>query len=189
MVVTPGHWAAAFIGSLEDEGMDADQGLLALKALASWVTALPGAVFGSSAAEKLERLARNGIAKTGDSSGETETALRLVLLLVKKGLTQYIGRITTEAGKLLNKKRGIFLVSLEYAFPPGEDFENRLKAAIRKRMGASRIELKGILNPELIGGFRLRMGDEIIDSSVRSQLRKMPADLAAGIPGPAGGGN
>lgn len=42
------------------------------------------------------------------------------------------------------------------------------------------MELTGQVKEELIGGYRLRIGDEIIDASIRSQLQKMEACLAGG---------
>jgi F-type H+-transporting ATPase subunit delta len=58
--------------------------------------------------------------------------------------------------------------------------ELRITEAIKKRTGALRIKLETQVNPELIGGYRLRIGDEIIDASVRSQLRRLESCLAAG---------
>jgi len=59
----PGHWASAFINSLETQGAEAKDGIEALGILASWVRSLPGAVFGSSAAEKVEKQVGSDVKK------------------------------------------------------------------------------------------------------------------------------
>ena len=183
----PGHWAAAFINSLAAQGGEAAQGLSALEALASWVKTLPGAVFGSSAADRLEKLLRESVEKTGkpaaliNSGPALEIALRFLVLMVRKNVIRHIDSVIDEVKKTLDRKNGIVQVTAEYAFPPEGNFESRLKETIRKRTGAARVDITGQVNTELIGGYRLRIGDEIIDASIRCQLRKLETCMTAGI--------
>ena len=174
----PGHWAAALINSIEREGGEIEDGIEFFKALASWVKRLPGGTSGSYAAKKMEKLIRAELTKKGVflSPGQ-EAALCAFLLAVQKNAVRHIDSVTEKANALLNKKRGVIAVSVEYAVPAGED-ESRIKEEIKKRSAAARVELTEHFNAELIGGYRLRIGDEIIDASVRSQLRKLSDHLA-----------
>ena len=185
-----GHWAAALINSLEREGEEIEDSIAFLKVLSGWVKTLPGEVAGSHAAEKVESLIREAMAKTtataaaladtkAKSSSPNEIALRFFVLLVKKNNTHYLDLVIEEAKKILDKKRGIISVSVEYAFASDENVESFLKEEIKKRTGAAQVNLTGRVNAELIGGYRLRIGDEIIDASVRSQLRKLETSLSA----------
>ena len=81
---------------------------------------------------------------------------------------------------LLDKEHGVLRAFVEYALPAGmeKDFESKLKETIKKRTGASSVELTGKLNPDLIGGYKLRIGDKVIDASIKSQLEKMETWLA-----------
>ena len=176
----PGFWAAAFVNSLERKDEDAGEGIAALGALVPWVKSLPGAVFGTSAALKLETFIRNAVSKTGISSPEMETAIRFLVLMVRKNSIHHIDAVMNEAKKILNKKNGVVHVSAEYAFPPEDDIEERVKDAIKKQTGAARVELEAQINAELIGGYRLKVGDEIIDASVLAQLKNLEACLADG---------
>ena len=187
----PGHWAAAYVNSLPGE--DAEEGLRAFEALAAWAASLPGALFGSSSAEKTEKLVREALAgMNGAFSAAFEISLRFLLLLIRKNAFSHAGRIIDEIKKILDKRNGIVRVLVEYSLPPGDD-EFRIKEAIKKRTGACRVDITGRLNPDLIGGYRLRMGDEMIDASIRSQLRKLEAGLASQSFGaaamPGGGGS
>jgi len=172
-------WAEAFVNSVEKEGGEIEEGLDTLMTLASCVAAcaapLQGVFSGRVAAEKLEPLLRKGITISGKAE---ETALRFFLLMVRGKKVRYINSVIEEVKNILNKKRGIVRVFAEYAFPPDRELESLISEAVKKRTGAAKVELKGLVNQALIGGYRLRIGDEIIDASVRCQLRKMEACLA-----------
>ena len=182
-----GHWAAAFIDSLEKEGEEIKEGIDILKILGAWAKNLPGEVFGSAAAEKVEQLIREVMPKT------EECAIRFLVLIIKKNKLRYLDSLIKEAEKLLDKKRGVVSASLEYAFPLDESTESRIKEGIKKRTGAAGVNMTGHLNAGLIGGYRLRIGDEIIDASVLSQLQKLQTALQSGLTtlqsGQAHGGN
>ena len=180
-------WAAAFVNSLEKSGGgpqaapgDFEDGFITFMTLASWISSLPDMVAGRASAEKLELLVRSGTAAAGTLSQAQETAVRFLLLLVKKNAIRHIDSVTKEIKKFMDKKRGIIAVSLEYAAEPDKEFESLAEEAIKKRTGASKVELKRRIIPELIGGYRLHIGDIIIDASIRQQLQKMEASLASG---------
>jgi len=184
-----GRWAEAFVNTLEKEGGDADEGLEFLKVLASWVKKLPGDVFGSYAAKMAETLAYDAMDKAGAVSAARETAVRFIALVIKKNRIRHIDGIVKKVKSILDKKRGIIEVSAEYAFPFDDVMEARIIEELKKQTGAARVELTGKVNPGLIGGYRLRIGDEIIDASIRLQLRKLLEVLQSGQADAAGGGN
>ena len=185
---TSKSWAMAFINSLEKEDGDSknpiadiEDGVNTFMALASWASSLQGVIFGRTIAEKMEPLLRQGVTATGTLSQTQEIAIRFFLLIVRKNAIRHIGSIIKEIKKGLNKRHGVIAVSAEYTHKPKEEFEFRVIEAIKKRTGAAKVELTGIVNPELIGGYRLRIGDEIIDASICYQLQRMEACLAAGL--------
>lgn len=177
----PSHWAMAFINSIEEAGGKAEEGIELLKVFSSWASSLPGEIFGAADAERAEKLLREGIRKSSLSEdneikpGALEAAIRFFVMTLKKKTFRHIDSIINEAKRILNKKNGIIAVTLEYAFPP-ED-ESQIKEAIKKHTRASRVDMTGRLNTDLIGGYRLQIGDEIIDTSVHSQLRKLESCL------------
>ena len=185
-------WAQAFINILDNtldnapdsnRGKDAriDEGFETLKALASFVKSLPGPVSGKSASEKLENLIRRAMAEnTSPASAPVfEATLRFIILLVRKDRFRYVASVIEKIKNLSDKRRGIITASLECAFLPGMD-ESKLIEVIKKRSGAKGVELTERLNPQLIGGYRLRIGDELIDASIRSQLRGLLTAMQSG---------
>ena len=207
-----GSWAQAFINSLDNPPKNddsIDEGFETLKVLASFVKSLPGQVSGKSASEKLETLIRRGMAETAPlasaptfeaASPALEAAVRFIVLSVRKDRFRYIDLVIEKIKNLIDKKRGIITASLECAFLPGVDESNktsieesdieesRLIEVIKKRTGAAGVELSKRLNPQLIGGYRLRIGDEVIDASIRSQLRELLAVMQNGETSLAGNG-
>ena len=117
----------------------------------------------------------NSIDKVDDDF--EEIIVRFFKLLVRKKRVRYINPVMTEVKNILNRRQGIITVCAEYAFPPQDGFESSLCELIKKQTGASGVELAGCVKPELIGGYRLRIGDKIIDASIRGQLRKMKGCL------------
>lgn len=173
-------WATAFINTLEKEGADFEDALNTFLALGSCLSALPGEAAGTAAAEKLEPLFRRSLAADGADSKARETALRFLLLMVRRNKTRLFNSVAKEIKSMQDRKRGIVAVTAEYAFEPDAELRARIYETVKKRTGAKKIEMEGRLNPGLIGGFRLRIGDEVIDASLRTQLLKMESCLAAG---------
>lgn len=174
----PQRWAAAFIDAM---GGDAGEGFTVLRILSAWIQELPGAVFGSSAAKRLERFIAAGAEKTG-GAGETEIlkkCSRFACLLVKKDLFKHIDPVLREIEKILNEQKGILPVIAESALPLDGELEAFIAGELKKRTGAAEVKLEKRIEPDLIGGLRLRIGDEVIDASLRGQLRQMATELAA----------
>ncbi|MDR1277840.1 MAG: F0F1 ATP synthase subunit delta [Treponema sp.] len=187
----PERWAEAFIktaGSFTGAAAaeSAEEGFAVLRALLPLVRGIPGEVSGRTAALRLEGMLRAAAAVTGESPG-MEAAIRLLVLLVKKGGLRFGGSLLGAIEKIIDRQQGVLECVLESADPPDEDVQEDLKQALIKKTGAKDIRLLPRIRPELLGGFRLRLGDKILDASIRGQLGQMAADLEAG-PVNAGGG-
>jgi F-type H+-transporting ATPase subunit delta len=195
---TPERWAAAFINTAGDEA-PIGEGLDLLRALSPVISAIPGSVAGTDAVVRLEKMIRQSLSVTktaGNSAGSveakgvqgrgTEIALRFLLLLIKKDLFRHIDAIIKEIEAELDRLRGILPVTLESAAAPDGDFQESLRKQLIEKTGAKGIKLDTRLVPDLLGGYRLRIGGDIIDASLRSQLQRMGAELAGTASADAG---
>jgi ATP synthase F1 delta subunit len=167
------QWASAFLNSIEKEGGDIEDSVKIIKALAN---SLPDTVSGRADAIRLEPLVRSAISETKQGQ---ETAIRFFLLMVKKNVICHVDSIIGEIKKTLDNRSGTVKVIAEYAFEPEKNFISEIKESIKKQTGATSVELTGQINTDLIGGYRLKIDDQIIDASVRRQLLEMEAYLAA----------
>jgi F-type H+-transporting ATPase subunit delta len=52
-------------------------------------------------------------------------------------------------------------------------------SSLKKRFGGKELRPTIQVDPALIGGVRIQVGDEVMDSSVKAQLAQMQASLGA----------
>jgi F-type H+-transporting ATPase subunit delta len=104
--------------------------------------------------------------------------LRLVLLMIRRGRPRQIESMVDHFAALVRRERGIARAEVRSALP----LEEAQRAAVTARFGeitGSRIELSEQVDPSLIGGIAVRIGDQLYDASVRSRLQRLRARLTA----------
>jgi len=103
---------------------------------------------------------------------------QLLKLLLENGRLAALPEVALQFRKLLNASQGIAECIIESAFPLGaEDVASLLAALSRKFPFHLKPEVR--LNPQLIGGVRVTVGDRVLDNSVRARLDAMQAQLTA----------
>ena len=75
-----------------------------------------------------------------------------------------------------NDAEGVAAARIDSAFPLTDEQVAELKTALEKRFG-KKIEPSVNVDPELVGGARITVGDTVIDASVRAQLLAMAHQL------------
>lgn len=93
--------------------------------------------------------------------------IHLVLRHKREALLPFIAYIYIH---MYRKDKKITRVQFDTAVPVGDDIKSHLQEKLRKETGST-IEFSGHVYPELIGGFRLRIGNYRIDASYATQLR------------------
>ena len=102
--------------------------------------------------------------------------LNLVLLMVRRGRPGAIERMIDRFTALLRRERHVALVEVRTALP----LDDGQRGALAERLTAitgERIELAEAVDPALIGGIAVRIGDTLYDASVRSRLERLRARL------------
>jgi len=79
---------------------------------------------------------------------------------------------------LKNRHEGTELARISSAFPLSDDQVGQLVAGLEKKFG---LKLKPVVTVDasLIGGVRVVVGDQVLDTSVQAQLAQMRDTLAA----------
>jgi len=172
------RWADAFVAVL---GKDAGAGCACLKALVPPIRAIRGDLSGYAASRRLEKFLREGADAAGFSDSIARHAIEFVALLVEKNHFRHIDSILPEIERRLDSRGGVLTVTVESATAAALDggFEQALKRQLAERSGAKSVNLKTRLVPELLGGYRLRIGALYIDASLKGQMESMKADLEA----------
>jgi F-type H+-transporting ATPase subunit delta len=108
----------------------------------------------------------------------TELARRLLDALLDSRETDLIQEIHDSYARL--RKRHAGLVDVEVRTPqpltPGQ--QERIRAAVRRFTGRT-VELRPVVDPELIGGVRLRIDGRVVDDSLRARLNTLEERLLA----------
>ena len=171
------RWAVVFINAL---GENAEEGLACLNALVPAIKSIPGALFGRSAAQGLEKILRES-ANTAVSGTAVaiEYAIRFIVLLVEKNMFRNIDSLLKKIEQRLDEQKGVLDVTAELAAPVDSVFHDKLERQIAERIGVANVKMKTKVVPELLGGYRLQIGGFYIDASLKGQLGRMASDLVA----------
>jgi len=100
-------------------------------------------------------------------------------LLVDKRRQEAIRQTEAEYVLLANEARGIVEAEVTSATPLDEDQEARLAAKLSATTGKN-IQLSRKVDPSVIGGLLVQMGDTVIDGSIRGQLAALREQLLEG---------
>lgn len=106
-------------------------------------------------------------------------ALNLVLLLVRRGRIEQLPRVAAEFRRLDDERNGIVHATATSASPLGPDEVRAVTARLQELTGA-KVTLETAVDPDLLGGLVVRIGDRLIDASVRGRLERLRSRLATG---------
>jgi F-type H+-transporting ATPase subunit delta len=99
-------------------------------------------------------------------------------LLVANQRLAVLPEVAVQFRQLKNEAEGVADCLIETAFPLSDAEVNDLLAALAKRFGTG-LRPSVQVNPALIGGVRIAVGDQVLDSSVRARLNQMQTALTA----------
>ena len=171
----PGRWASAFVNTLAANGGDYGEGLDVFRILAAWAKKIPSEVSGRETAGRIEKIIRDVFGSSALTAA-AETAVRFTVLMAGKNVMRHADAVAGEIEKIIDRMNNIVNVVIETAFPSVPD----ITEAVKKLTGASGVKIERKVRADLLGGYRLRIGDDIIDASIRLQLKKLQTSLASG---------
>ena len=99
-------------------------------------------------------------------------------LLVANQRLAVLPEVAVQFRQLKNEAEGVADCLIESAFPLSDGQVSDLLAALSKRFG-TRLRPSVQVNPALIGGVRIAVGDQVLDNSVRARLNQMQTALTA----------
>ena len=108
----------------------------------------------------------------------TPEAKNFVAMLVQNGRLTLLPEIGAQFMQLKNAQEGAADARIESAFELSQAQVAELVAVLEKRF-SRKLNPTVTVDPSLIGGVRVVVGDEVLDTSVRAKLQQMHVALAA----------
>ncbi len=99
-----------------------------------------------------------------------------VRLLVENGKLSLMPEVNDVYKELRVESGGAIHASLTAAYPVNTEFEQAIAAAMRRRLYRE-VTFTTKIDKALLGGVIIRIGDMVIDASVRGQVEALAADL------------
>jgi F-type H+-transporting ATPase subunit delta len=103
-------------------------------------------------------------------------AFNLAVLLVTRHRSRFAGAIANEYTRLWNDLRGVAIAEVTTAVPVDAEQENAIVARLSTMTG-KKITIHSKVDPTIIGGVIARIGDTLIDGSVKSRLDALRKSL------------
>ena len=99
-------------------------------------------------------------------------------ILTQKNREPLLPAIATDFHAAYNAYKGVSKATVTTAVPLDGKLRAELEQMVKTLSNKKQVELAEIVDPELIGGFILNVGDKQIDASVRSKLNTLKLNLS-----------
>jgi F-type H+-transporting ATPase subunit delta len=111
------------------------------------------------------------------TDGLAQSTRNLVRLLVERGRTDILGAVLERYRALADAASGLIRVEVTAAVPLDQASEQSVRDTLSQRLGGS-IHTTVRQDPSIVGGLIIRIGDRVIDGSLRTRLQQLRAALA-----------
>ena len=109
--------------------------------------------------------------------GVAPGALNLARLLVARNRLRMIPSLVAEYSRLVHAHKGVVEADVVTAIPIGDGEEARIGRDLAAITGKT-VMLGVEVDPRIMGGLVVRVGDKLIDGSVRTRLQELRRSLA-----------
>jgi F-type H+-transporting ATPase subunit delta len=111
--------------------------------------------------------------------GPSQTMVSFLSLLFEKGRIQYLSDISLCYERLTDELANIVRADLVSAVEMPEESIEKIRAALSEKTGKE-VSMETRVDPALIGGVVTKIGDLVLDGSVRTQLISLKESLQRG---------
>lgn len=107
-----------------------------------------------------------------------DAASNFLRVIIENGRLDALPEVAVQFRGIVNRLNGSSDAVVVSAFPIEEAALNDISTALEKRFGR-KLNLSVEIDASLIGGVRVVVGDEVLDTSVKARLEQMKAALTA----------
>jgi F-type H+-transporting ATPase subunit delta len=107
-----------------------------------------------------------------------DSVKNLLRAVIDNGRLTVLPEIAAQFHALVNARSGVSDALVYSAYPLNGTLLTEVVSALEKRFGR-KLNASVEVDPELIGGIRVVVGDEVLDTSVKARLEQMKVALSA----------
>lgn len=157
--------------------------------LAAYGENLSGLVEALNESPQLDRIFRNPVFKVEEKKAVVDAILsknkshqmivNFCYLLADNNRLRFLADIQAYYAQLLDEHQGVSRGEMITAFDLDEDLRNSLKNSLEEKVGRQLV-LNYAVDPDILGGLVLKVGDRVLDASLRAQLVAMKETIKRG---------
>jgi F-type H+-transporting ATPase subunit delta len=106
------------------------------------------------------------------------STLSFLKVMSKHGRVGFLRDVVRSAGQLWTRRSGREAIELQVAQKLDHDLQREVIESLRKMMGVDPV-VTTVINPDLIAGFVVRVGDKVYDASTRASLERVRQTMVA----------
>jgi F-type H+-transporting ATPase subunit delta len=114
-------------------------------------------------------------------SEQSEATHSLINTLVANKRTSLLSNVAKSFVDIYNDQQGVKVATVITAVPLTSEMETRVLAKVKELTGSEKVTLKSEIDPEIIGGFILRMGDIQYNASIANQFGNLKREFSKSI--------
>jgi F-type H+-transporting ATPase subunit delta len=101
-----------------------------------------------------------------------------LMILVDRNRILYLKGICQEYQATLRKIKGIVLAEVTSAVALSEQQTAAIIDKVKAMTGSDNVEIAATTSPEILGGVIIKVGSQLLDSSLRSQIRRIGMSIS-----------
>jgi F-type H+-transporting ATPase subunit delta len=105
--------------------------------------------------------------------------MSFLMLLVDRGRILFLADICKQYQALLRELNQTVLAEVVSAVELNEAQQDAVRQKVMELVNARQVELETKIDPDLIGGVIIKVGSQVVDASLRGQLRRIGLRLTA----------
>lgn len=114
-------------------------------------------------------------------SSQSEATHLLIKVLVDNKRTPLLNKVAQAYVDLYNEQHGVKVATVITAVALSSELEAKVMAKVKELTGSEKVKLKSEIDPTIIGGFILRVGDIQYNASIANQLGNLKREFSKSI--------
>ncbi len=117
--------------------------------------------------------ARRGLVRGAFKGRIEDEVLNFILLLLDKGRIKFLQGVYEEYVRLAEEKQNILSIDILSAAPLEGRQVDGIAEKFRRLYNASSVKASVVIDGSLVGGVRVRIGDKLMDGSIKGRLKEL----------------